>query len=115
MDDTSFGNVKTFINGKEINLRLDLGVVRTFKRETGKNLLETKEDDWKDIDMLAMLMLFCARRGGHKDITEDEIDCMTLPELTRCMTELVEGFMPEGAKGKEAQGNVAPLTQKRRK
>ena len=104
--------MQTEINGKPVDLRLDLGAVKLFNEKTGKNLLTMQADGWGDIDVLAALMYACAIRS-NKEITEEDIDTVDLGFLMTTMTTLVEGSMPK-LKGK-ADPLAATAGNKRQK
>ena len=90
------------INGKEFKLKLDFGTTRLMKKEHGINFYSGA--DTADPDVIAALIMSCAKRAGN-EITEDDIDNMTIPEMTAASREInriVAEFMPE-ATGKQAK------------
>lgn len=88
----------TVINGKEVDLRLDFGAVRLFNKETGKNMLALGGSEWQDPDIIAMLLMTCAKRG-KSELSEEDIDNTTLPELFEIVQGLTKNFAPEAQEG----------------
>ena len=90
------------INGKEVKMKLDFGATRMMKKEFGVNFYSGA--DTADPDVIAALIMSCAKRAGN-EITEDDIDNMTIPEMTAASKEInkmVADFMPEDT-GKQAK------------
>ena len=81
------------IGGKEVKLVLDLGGMKKFKEVTGKNFFSIGADI--DPDLLGALILISAERGGSK-LSEEEIDKLTVKELTELQKELLGGIEGDG-------------------
>ena len=85
------------INGKEVEMKFDMGMARLFKRHTKKDLMNMTGDEYKDIEVITG-MLYAAAKRGNPDITVDDIDCLTFQEmstLTQAVTAGMTEFMPE--------------------
>ena len=93
------------INGKETELRFDMGMAKLFKKHVKKDLFNMVEDDYKDTEVIVG-MIYAAAKRGNPEITVEDVDCLTFKEMTD-MTKAVMGglsdFMPE------ADGEAGPL------
>ena len=90
------------INGKEVKMKLDFGATRLMKKEHGVNFYAA--NDTADPEVIAALIMSCAKRAGN-EISEEDIDAMTLPEMTAASQEInkmVANFLPEDT-GKTAK------------
>ena len=67
------------INGKDINLRIDIGGMKEFKEKTGVSFLKLGQTDL-DEEMLSQMILVFAKRGGS-NITMEDVDYATAAEL----------------------------------
>ena len=85
------------INGKKVDLVLDLGAVKVINKVTGKNFFKLKADEYEDIEVMAGMIYGCAVRG-NKDITMEDVDALKFDEVMGLMEEIMsemEDFMPE--------------------
>ena len=85
------------INGKEIKLKLDFGATRLMKKEHGINFYGISEERAGDPDVIAGIIMACAKRGGN-ELTDEDIDNMTIPEIiaaNEAIAKMVVEFMPE--------------------
>ena len=67
------------INGKETELRFDVGAMKLFKKLTGKDFLQLKMEEMDTDDIASMVYAFAVR--GNPEITMDDIDSMGIGEL----------------------------------
>jgi hypothetical protein len=81
------------IAGKDVKLVLDLGAMKKFKEVTGKNFFAIGEDI--DPELLGALIMVSAERGGNK-LSEEDVDTLTVKELTELQKELLGGIEAEG-------------------
>ena len=82
------------VNGRKIKFLLDLGAMKKFKEATGKNFFAMGEDI--DPELLGALIQITAERGGSP-LTVEEIDKLTVGELTEIQKEMMKGM--EGIPG----------------
>jgi len=95
------------INGKETEMRFDMGMARLFKKQTKKDLFSMSGDEYKDTEVI-MGMLFAAANRGNPKISMDDIDSLSfkqMAELTNAVTEGLSDFMPE------SDGEESPLAE----
>ena len=81
------------IAGKDVKLVLDLGAMKRFKEVTGKNFFSLGTDI--DPELLGALIMISAERGGNK-VSEEDVDALTVKELTALQEELLGGAGVEG-------------------
>jgi len=93
------------INGKETEMRFDMGMARLFKKHVKKDLFSMAENDYKDTEVITG-MLYAAAKRGNPEITVEDIDCLSFKEMADLTKEVTAGlsdFMPE------ADGEASPL------
>jgi hypothetical protein len=93
------------INGKETEMKFDMGMARIFKKHTKKDLFNMGKDDYKDTEII-LGMLYAAAKRGNPDITVEDIDCLSFGEMAELIKTVNWGlseFMPE------ADGEADPL------
>ena len=93
------------INAKEVTLRLDLGAMKKFNELTGKNFLAIGKEEM-DPDMLSALIYALAIRGGS-DITMDDVDSMTMDEITKIQDDIVK------LSGDKKEGNPPKVSRQK--
>jgi hypothetical protein len=85
------------INGKEVEMKFDMGMARLFKKHTKKDLMNMGSEEYKDTEVIVG-MLYAAAKRGNPDITADDIDSLTFNEMSLLSEVVTEGmtvFMPE--------------------
>ena len=90
---------RILINGKEYPVRMTMGAMLRFKRETGRDVSEVKRTDAADMVVLLWCMVASACSADKVPFElglEDFADALT-PEA---LTLLDEGEAPDGAKKK---------------
>ncbi len=95
------------INGKKIDVKMDLGVARLFKEKCGRDFLSTGTDDFADTDVI-MALLYAIAKRSNAEITEDDIDAVTFTELPQISQELEKAFadfLPESDGGAPLKKN----------
>ena len=94
------------INGKKVNLVLDMGVIRLLKKEHGINIMALSKEEEKDPDVLATTILVIANRGGS-GLTMDDIDSLSIAKLKK-----IEKMIASEAR--EEAEEAGPLAENRR-
>ena len=83
------------INGKEVAVQLDLGTMKLLKKNHGINFFAMEEG--MDPESLGYLLLSAAKRAGS-ELTEDDVDCMSMKEFTlasKWLESEIVAFLPE--------------------
>ena len=78
------------INGKEVKLKIDLGGMKQFKKNTKVSFLKLGQADM-DEDLLSQMILVFAQRGGS-NITMEDIDYATPGELMGLQDEIARSM-----------------------
>jgi len=102
------------INGKKTTPRFDIGMVKLFNKETGKNFLKMSELEYEDIGVMSGLIYAAAKRG-NKSITMDDVDCLKFSEMIALVHEMedsVQEFLPQASDSEEGEG-AGPLEENR--
>jgi len=105
--------MKAVINGKETELTFDFGTVRLFNRSSGLEFMRLREKDFAEAETIAHLLYAVAARK-NKEITIDDIDELTFPEITDLsdkMRQLMDEYFPKPGEVEKA----GPLDHQKKK
>jgi len=86
------------INGKDVTFKMDIGAIKLANKYSGKNILNLKNEEFADIEVMTAMVLGAAERGGS-DVTMAEIDALPLnqlEELANAMQGMMSDFAPAG-------------------